>query len=103
MMPFTLQPFGGPNFDSKAGSASSTPNNAGRYRELAPAPLPAHRQGHGPSQELRTVQYVPGDNIKDYTPTEQPPARGPQTVRSWNQWQQKGRHSMPAQDRRGSN
>ncbi|KAG7128865.1 hypothetical protein HYQ45_011806 [Verticillium longisporum] len=103
MMPFTLQPFGGPNFDGKAGSAASTPNNAGRYRELAPAPLPAHRQGHGPSQELRTVQYVPGDNIKDYTPTEQPPARGPQTVRSWNQWQQKGRHSMPAQDRRGSN
>ncbi|KAM0610226.1 hypothetical protein ACHAP0_007019 [Verticillium nonalfalfae] len=103
MMPFTLQPFGGPNFDGKGGSASSTPNNAGRYRELAPAPLPAHRQGHGQSQELRTVQYVPGDNIKDYTPTEQPPARGPQTVRSWNQWQQKGRHSMPAQDRRGSN
>ncbi|KAM0285340.1 hypothetical protein ACHAQH_001529 [Verticillium albo-atrum] len=103
MMPFTLQPFGGgPNFDSKTGSASSTPNN-GRYRELAPAPLPAHRQGHSQSQELRTVQYVPGDNIKDYTPTEQPPARGPQTVRSWNQWQQKGRHSMAAQDRRGSN
>lgn len=83
------------------GSASSTPNNK-IYRELAPAPLPPHRQGHSQSQELRTINYVPGDNIKDYTPTEQLPARGPQMVRSWNQYSHKNKLNM-GQDRRGSN
>ncbi|KAH6671509.1 hypothetical protein F5X68DRAFT_42740 [Plectosphaerella plurivora] len=106
LMPFSHQYMGGSGVDlggpprGKPGSASSTPNN-GKYRELAPAPLPPHRQGQNQSQELRTINYVPGDNIKDYTPTEQLPARGPQTVRSWNQYSHKNRLGM-GQDRRDS-
>lgn len=85
----------------KPGSASSTPNAKQIYRELAPAPLPPHRQGQNQAQELRTINYIPGDNIKDYTPTEQLPARGPQMVRSWNQYSHKNKLGM-GQDRRDS-
>ncbi|ROT40370.1 hypothetical protein SODALDRAFT_95085 [Sodiomyces alkalinus F11] len=107
MMPFAAQSMNpNPDYGSpirpRTGSAASTPGN-GRYRELAPAPLPAHRQGQQQAQELRTVQYVPGENIKDYTPTEQPPARGPQVVRSWNQYSHKSNRSLGGQERRESN
>jgi hypothetical protein len=99
-MPGSGNDFGGPP-RGKPGSATSTPNNSKTYRELAPAPLPPHRQGQNQAQELRTINYIPGDNIKDYTPTEQLPARGPQMVRSWNQYSHKNKLGM-GQDRRDS-
>lgn len=107
MMPFAAQSMNpNPDYGSpirpRTGNTAAPPAN-GRYRELAPAPLPAHRQGQQQAQELRTVQYVPGENIKDYTPTEQPPARGPQVVRSWNQYSHKANRSLSGQERRGSN
>ncbi|KAJ0161056.1 hypothetical protein CTA2_6846 [Colletotrichum tanaceti] len=71
---------------SRAGSGSSTPSGPGnsKYPKLAPAPLPAHRVGWPQGPELRTVQYDYKENIKDYSPTEPPPRRGPVQIRGWN-------------------
>ncbi|KAK2004829.1 hypothetical protein LX36DRAFT_676653 [Colletotrichum falcatum] len=71
---------------SRAGSGSSTPSAPGnsKYPKLAPAPLPAHRVGWPQGPELRTVQYDYKENIKDYSPTEPPPRRGPVQIRGWN-------------------
>lgn len=95
--PFGNSP-GGPPSPSLRGAStpSSTRNKNNQYRDIQPAPRTTETEVPTNGTELRMLNYVPSEGIRDYQATEVPPSHGPTQIRGWT-------HTTGSKRSRGKN